>query len=204
MPDSDFFEQIKLFLPKYLTPDQKHTLFSELSAFPNNQSFYLSNPKWQKELLQGDGWRGFVALNFMTGERKTVSGVVVSNSCDIDSANVRTLAVNVLFSPLIALSRYEAELRDAGKNAQQIAQIFDAIRTQRTTSIFYLPALADVLPESIILLDNIHAQPLEHFLANDRACLFTLNQFAFYLFLIKLSIHFSRFQENVGRFDSAA
>lgn len=204
MPDSEFLEQIKLFLPKYLTPEQKEDLFSELAAFPNNRSFYLSSSRWPAEMLQGDGWRGFVAINFVTGERRAVSGVVVSNSCDIDPANVRGLAVNVLFSPLIALSRYAEELRAAGKTGDQIAQTFEAIRRQRTSSIFYLPPLIDVLPESIVVLDNIHAQPLDNFLASDHARLFTLNQFAFYLFLIKLSIHFSRFQEHFARFDSAA
>jgi hypothetical protein len=204
MADADFFEQIKLSLPKYLTPKQKEDLFSELSKFPENYAFYLSNAAWAEQLLQGDGWRGFVAINFTTGEQKTVSGVIVSNSCDIAPDNVRDLPANVLFSPLIELSRYADQLRAVGKSAEQIASLLEAIRKQRVTSMFYLPEHPGICRESIILLHDIHAHPLPNFLGTERTCLFTLNQFAFYLFLIKLSIHFARFQEGVQRFDQAA
>ena len=44
MAETDFFEQIKLFLPKYLTPEKTVELFTELSKFPDNMSFYLGNP----------------------------------------------------------------------------------------------------------------------------------------------------------------
>src|SRR5437870_4422628 len=110
MPDAEFFEQIKLFLPKYLTPEESSDLFSELAKFPDNMSFYLSNVELQNQLLQGDGWRGFVVVDFLTGNRKTASGVIVSNSCDVDLANIRDVPVNVLFSPLIELSRYRERL----------------------------------------------------------------------------------------------
>lgn len=77
MADAEFFDQIKLFLPKYLTPHQTKDLFSELSNFPNTTSFYLSGSSWGEQLLQGDGWHGFVAINFATGERKAVAGIIL-------------------------------------------------------------------------------------------------------------------------------
>ena len=75
-----------------------------------------------------------------------------------------------------------------------------AIRDQRVTSIFHLPEGAWG-PEGIVLLGTIHAHPLDDFLAKDRTRLFTLSQYAFYIFLVKLSIHFTRMQENVRRFE---
>jgi hypothetical protein len=203
MAEADFFEQVKLFLPKYLTPQQKSDLFAELSKFPDNMAFYLSNAIWNDQILQGDGWRGFVAVNFATAERKTVAGVVISNSCDVTDENARDLPVNILFAPLIELTKLVDVLKTGGKSAAQINDILLAIKKQRVTSIFYLPERHGVWPESIILLDNIHAHPLQDFLQAQRTCLFTLNQYAFYLFLMKLSIHFARFQENVQRFDAA-
>ena len=117
---NEIFEQIKSYLPSYLTPENKAELFSELKKFPNNFNYYLCPHK--ETYLQGDAWRGFVAINFHTQESKMVSGVIISNSCDITPENPST-----------------------------------------------------------------------------KERLFVLNQFGFYLFLIKLSIHFTRFQEDVNR-----
>jgi hypothetical protein len=126
--------------------------------------------------------------------------VVISNSCDIDPANRRDRALNILFSPLIALSKYVDLLRQV-KSEAQITPVLTAIRDQKMTSIFHLPE-GVWGPEGIVLLDTIHAHPLDHFLAKNRARLFTLSQYAFYIFIMKLSIHFTRMQENVRRFDS--
>lgn len=198
--NEELFEQIKLFLPKYLTPEQTRELFSELESFPNNHNFYLQNSDLKDQLLQGDGWHGFIAINFQTLERKEVSGIILSNSCDVDPDNERNLPVSVLFSPLIKLSRYEDMLSRAGQSDQQIDSVLTSIRAQKVTSVFYLPSAQFGPEEGIILLDDIHSHPLQDFISKEPSCLFTLSQYAFYIFLIKLSIHFSRFQEDVARF----
>lgn len=202
--ESDVFDQIRLFLPKYLTPQQTRDLYSELSKFPENKSFYLYNADLQKQMLQGDGWRGFIVIDFATGARKSVSSVILSNSCDISLDNPTDLPVNVLFAPLIDLQKYIIRLRNIGKTDLQIESIIRDIRKQRVTSFFYLPECQGVIQESIIALDDIHAHPLQDFLSREPTPLFTLNQYAFYVFLIKLSIHFSRFQEGISRFNDAA
>lgn len=200
----DIFEQIKLFLPKYLTPDQQNKLWSELASFPENRSFYLLRHDLEEEILQGDGWQGFIVLNFLTGNRKNVSGVVLSNSCDISPKNQRDFPPNILFAPLIQLPNYVQRLEQVGKTADQIRNILENIRRQRVTSIFYFPECLGKNPESIILLHDIHAHPMKEFFACNRNALFTLNQYAFYILLMKLSIHFSRFQEGVQRFETSA
>lgn len=198
--ETDIFEQAKLFLPKYLTPDQTKELYSELARFPNISSFYFHRDDLRNHLLQGDGWRGFVAINFETGERKTVSGIILSNSCDVSSDNVRHTPVKILFAPLVNLGKYVALLRESGKSDTQIQDILQSIKAQKVSHIFYLPSYTGVIEESIILLDDIHNHPLADFLQRERSCLLRLNQIFFYIFLIKLSIHFSRFQEGVQRF----
>jgi hypothetical protein len=201
--EPDIFEQARLFLPKYLTPQQTKDLYSELRRFPDIDSYYLRQEDVREELLQGDGWHGFVVLKFSTGERKTVSGLIISNSCDISPQNASNSPVNILFAPLIGIDRYTEALLAAGKTDAQVQSILQDIRKQRMTSVFFLPAYSGVIAESIILLDDIHAHPLSHFLENSRTFLIRLNQTFFYIFLIKLSIHFSRFNENVQRFSAA-
>ena len=199
----DVFEQARLFLPKYLSPEQTRDLYTELSRFPNIDSFYLDREDLRGQLLQGDGWRGFIAINFETGDRKLVSGVIISNSCDIATENSRNIPVNILFAPLINLARYVERLRASGKPEGQIENILNSIRSQKVTSIFYLPGYPGVIDESLILLDDIHAQPLADFLGRERVGLFKLSQTFFYIFIIKLSIHFSRFNEDIQRFVSS-
>ena len=204
MKPEEIFEQVSLFLPKYLTPTQKQELYSEMLRFPGTTQFYLHRPDLRDQLLQGDGWQGFIAINFHTGQRKVVSGVILSNSCDVSTDNRRSLPVNILFAPLVSLSQYEKLLLASGKSPAQVDSQFNEIRNQKVTSIFYLPRLSEVIEESIILLDDIHMHPLSDFLEVSHEPLFQLNQFAFYLFLIKLSIHFCRFQEGIQRFEDAA
>jgi hypothetical protein len=203
-PENDIFDQIRLFLPKYLTEEETRQLFSELSKFPENLNFYTHRPELQEQFLQGDGWRGFVVIDFITGDRKEVSGMIISNSCDVNPETLRDLPVNVLFAPLIQLSRYVEILQRAGKREEQIENHIRNIKKQYVTSIFYVPQCSGSIDESIILLDDIHAHPLQDFLGRTPRSLFTLNQYAFYILLLKLSIHFSRFREGIDRFDNAA
>lgn len=197
--NQDFFEQIKLYLPKYLTPENQQLLYSELRTFPNNKNFYLSG-KYPDNYLQGDGWTGFIAIGFETLKKKSVSGVIISNSCDIDPNNKRDRKPNILFAPLIRLSKFEELLQREGKKKDDLSAILSSLRRQEITSIFYLPEDSGPIRESLILLDDIHQQPLHNFHKVEKSKIFTLNQYAFYLFLIKLSIHFSRFNEGVNRF----
>jgi hypothetical protein len=194
----DLFEDFRTFLPKYLTPSDKRELFDALSSYPNLPYHYLSPGDVQEELLQGDGWRGFVLINFHTLEKKNVSGVILSNSCDIDIRNSR--ASRVLFCPLVSLRRYEDALREGGLSDDQIRNTLQDIRAQHVTYIYYLPKEQYGPEESVLVLDDVHSHPLADFLAQERSILFRLSQAAFYVLLIKLSIHFTRSQEGVRRF----
>ena len=130
---------------------------------------------------------------------KTVSGVILSNTCDLSPENIESRPVNILFAPLIKLSAYDELLRNREISEEQRRDTLETIRNQRVTYLFYCPAYGTVLDESMVLLDDIHAHPAKHFIENERRAVFTLNQYGFYLFLLKLSIHFSRFQEGIKR-----
>jgi hypothetical protein len=200
-PTESAFEQAKIFLPKYLTPAEQNRLFEELDSFPVNKNFYLGQKHFTQEMLQGDGWKGLIVINFQTVEKKPVSGIVLSNTCDISLENKRSLPVGILFAPIIRLSKYIELLRQAGESKQQIESRLHEVRRQHMTQIFYLPAYSDVIEESIVVLDNVHTHPRVDFREENNSKIFTLNQYAFYIFLMKLSIHFCRFQEKIARFD---
>ena len=92
-------------IPSYLTADQKTALTKALSRFPTNAEYYLVG-KFQDELLQGDGWEKLQVLRFDTGEKKSVLGIILSNTCDVAPENPRDIPLNIVFAPIIPLSSY--------------------------------------------------------------------------------------------------
>jgi hypothetical protein len=192
------FEQVRLYLPQYLSPDRQQGLWDELKAFPNNRSIYSTRNE-DPDALQGDGWRGFVAIDFHSLDRKTVSGLVLSNSCDLSLANKRTTTPNITFVPLMKLQRYLAVLENNGQSDQQRANVAASIRRQEVTSVMHLPAIHGQMEESLALFGDVRSQPLDHFTVGNHSLLFRLSDFGFYLFLFKLSIHFTRMLEGIER-----
>lgn len=189
-------------VPSYLFPADKHQLLSEIRSFRTNSNYFTSL-SLGVELLQGDAWEGFELLDFTTGNRKVVKGVILSNTCDISAENSRDVVPNVLFAPLVDLSKYVKILQTAGKSEESTKSLVESLRRQEVTSAFYVPGTGE-LAESIVILDQISSHPVTHFLETTRRRLFRLGQFGHYLFLIKLSIHFCRFQEGVNRYGTVA
>ena len=141
-------------------------------------------------------------MDFETAERRSISGIVVSNSCDIDEENKSLRDRNVVFAPIIPLAAYEARLRRlVDVSAERVESHLDAVRKQNKTEIFYLPE-SSTTPELIVQFDDIAAQPLGNFAqVDDRRRLFRLNDYGFYVFLMKFSISFNRFGEELERGD---
>ena len=83
---------------------------------------------------------------------------------------------------------------------QQINDRFQAIREQRVTTMFYLPKGGSLEEEYVALLDDLHTVPARIFeQVAERKKLFTLSLVGFYLFVLKLSVHFCRLHEEVAR-----
>lgn len=187
-------------LPSYLTQEAKEHLAGALNAFPDCGPYYID--RYKTEVLQGDGWSHLEIVRFEDGARRPIRGILLSNSCDIDPANPRPLPARLVFAPIVKLARYADKLRQAGVAADRLENTLAAIREQRVTSLFYLPAGGRLDDEYIAILDDLHNVPYPAFAkSGGREKLFTLSQVGFYLFLFKLSVHFCRFHENVPRFD---
>lgn len=196
-------ESFKDQIPYYLTQGQKDGLLKELKAFINNSTIktnYFSND-FQDKILQGDGWGKLQIRNFYTGDKISILGIILSNSCDVAPDNERDLpTTGITFASLIPLSSYMTLLKKEKIDDIEIEKKIDSIKKQRVTSIFFLPAGGYLQEDHIALFDDIYTMPSNVFnQENKKSKAFTLSMFGFYLFVFKLSIHFCRFQENVAR-----
>lgn len=195
--------EIERYLPKYLTPDSKEQLFTSLKQFPANYEkvFYSEQVKRESVLLQGDGVSGLPYFNYKTSLQKDISALVVSNSCDISPENKRLFSSHVVFTPIIKLNNVVDNLIAKGIPQTQVDELVRKIREQKITQIFYLPKGNDLEEEHIVFFDRVQNISLEDFSIEDMSDrkLFSLSNTGFYVFIVKLSIHFTRVQENVDR-----
>jgi putative ribosome biogenesis GTPase RsgA len=91
-------------------------------------------------------------------------------------------------------------LINAGIAKDQIDRKLIAIKQQKITNIFFLPKGSGLDDDYIALLSDVHTVPYSVFAEKkSKAKQFTLSQIGFYIFVLKLSVHFCRFHENVDR-----
>ncbi|AOW50478.1 hypothetical protein [Acetobacter ascendens] len=191
-------------IPYYLTAEDRQVLVDELEAISRGGSadYILSDysDSFKSEMLQGDGWRGFQLYNFKDNCLQSVFGLILSNSCDIDTKNSRDIPVRVTFCPLVQLEVYQAALEKAKVPEEKIQQKISAIKAQKITNVFFIPVRRGGVDGYIIRFDDIHSIFLKD-LRGNQECekIFTLSNTGFYMLLFKLTIHFCRFQENVNR-----
>lgn len=103
-------DALKQQIPHYLTSSDRKVLLDGLKAIASGGKvdYFLStyDDAFKNEMLQGDGWRGFQLFSFYTGERFSVKGLVLSNSCDINPENSKQIPSRVIFAPLVKLEKY--------------------------------------------------------------------------------------------------
>jgi hypothetical protein len=191
-------------IPYYLTAEDQKVLLDELTAISHGGTAeYLLGEyrdSFKEVMLQGDGWRGFQLFLFETGDRRSVRGIVLSNSCDVDPENPRDVPARVIFAPLVKLKVFKALLEASGISAERIHAKLEAIKAQKTSNIFYLPAGGVLQEDYVVRFDEAHNMPVAALAKSaDREKLFTLSNTGFYMLVLKLSVHFCRLQEKVNR-----
>lgn len=202
-------ETLQRQIPFYLTAEDQRALLKELNAISEGGAagYLLSdhNDSFKELMLQGDGWRGFQLFLFESGERRSVRGVVLSNTCDVDPDNPRDIPARVIFAPLVKLSAYQALLSQSGIDAKRAEAKISAIKAQKTTNVFFLPSGGRLTEDYIVRLDEAHSMPVAaHLQAGEREKLFTLSNTGFYMLVLKLSFHFCRLHEKLNRNPVAA
>ena len=197
-------EEIKLYLPKYLSAESEQNLFKNLKDFPDNidSRMYSSMLLDDQIIYQGDGLEGLLIINLPDSRIGKAKAMVLSNTCDIDINNVRMFSSSICYAPLFSLQKYIDKLKARkAAPAERISQFVQSLKQQRISQIFYLPEGGKLDSDSFIFFDKINSCDNSTIdrqqLAKTR--LFSLSNFGLYLFLFKLSIHFSRIREGVDR-----
>lgn len=200
--DDAFIQRLEDVFPHYLTATDKKLLSDRIGSYPSDRHYFSSSWEGPSEPIQGDGWNSFTKLDFYASTKKKIAGIVISNSCDINESNKSLRNRNIVFAPITKLETYENRLRSNSEIPSSKVDVhLDAIRKQNKTEVFYLPESKET-PETIVQFDDIAAEPLGSFSkSEDRRKLFRLNNYGFYIFLMKLSIHFTRFGEKINRSD---
>ena len=182
-----------------------HKLFEELKSFPENIDHRLYSRVLAREeiIYQGDGIDGMLVVNFPSMEIGRLCAMVISNTCDVYSENIRFFPSRIVYTPIFNLEKYKRRIieeNDAREEAR-IEDHIDSIKRQFVTQIFYLPKGAGLEDDSIVFLDRLNNCASDSLSAAEikKRKIFTLSDYGFYLFLVKLSIHFTRVREKVER-----
>ena len=202
---TQWFEDFKTYLPKYLSAEGQENLFAELSQFPNNIDGRLYTRRLLSEMniFQGDGLASLWVADLPNERIGKARVMVLSNTCDISPDNKRLLGPRVLYCPIVSFSKYENLIRTQAKLLPKFnpPDHCEAIRKQHNSSMFFLPKNDKLGEDAIAMLDRINncdaqAVDLQELLTNR---LFTLSDYGFYLFLFKLSLHLTRIREGISR-----
>lgn len=202
------FEEVKKYLPQYLSLTAQQELFQELKQFPQNldQRIYTTQLAAQENLFQGDGVQNLLYINFPNTDIADVPGMILSNTCDIDPSNKRFMPLRIVYTPIFNLAKYEQSLiknhvETGRKTIQSINSHIADIRKQYISHIFYLPKGGKLENDSIVFFDRLNNCPSDSIESQSvpERRIFTLSDYGFYLFLFKLSVHFTRIRDGVSR-----
>lgn len=197
-------DEIKKYLPKYLSESSEQNLFDNLKEFPQNidSRMYTTQNLSDEIIYQGDGIEGFLVINLPDRAVKDANVVVLSNTCDIDLNNTRLHSSSICYSPIFNLNKYIQKLESKySTSMERIKQFEESVRRQKISQIFFLPKVGKLTSDSFIFFDKINSCDTNSIKreALNKSRLFTLSNYGFYLFLFKLSIHFTRIREAVDR-----
>ena len=199
------FEDIRIYLPKFLSPENERELFEGIRQFPENlpSRFYSKKLVGEPSVFQGDGIRGLPVINLPEPRIGEARALILSNTCDVDPANPRPFfPAHLCYCPIFDLGKYRHALVSEGRlEEKQIDSHLDDVRRQRVTQVFYLPGTPGIIDESLVFLDRVNSCR-NTIIARESVPerrLFSLSTFASWLFLLKLSIHFTRFTDKVNR-----
>lgn len=200
----DLEEDIKLYLPQYLSEDNLVALKQQLKAFGEGHDsgeYFTRQLIDQPNLFQGDGVKS-IMFDLPNPELKEdIPVLLLSNSCDMDINNKRFNPCKIMYAPILNLDKYVAVLEKQGVSSVRIKDHVNNIKNQTISQILYLPTTIIYGHDSIVMFDKAISIPLssENISKMLSSRMFTLSNYGFYLLLLKLSYHFTRIQEKVDR-----
>ncbi len=114
-------DEIRRYLPSYLSEDSTHSLFESLDQFPENIDgrLYADSHLEDDLIFQGDGLADLLVVNLPDANIRPTPCMVVSNTCDIDPDNRRNFPARVCYAPILNLEKYERLLLSQKPEDQQ-------------------------------------------------------------------------------------
>lgn len=201
-------EKIEQLFPKELSDQRKGRLRDGLKQFLSDHSYsknytdFYSNAQYPY-FLQGDL---IFDLRFPTWDeaggsysKDYFNAVLISNTCDIDEANKRSISKQVLMAKLVTLNDFkDGLLINREENPESI---LNSLRNQEYSNLMYFPVING--DEYIAVLDelswitNEELNLLKTNIHQNRMA--TLDLFGYYLFMFKVSFHLCRLPEETDR-----
>lgn len=196
-------EDIKKYLPQYLSDAEMGRLKKELEQFPTDgtkDTIYTNALADADYLLQGDCIGDMDYLAFPDMRRGKVNAILLSNTCDMSTTNKRMNACRIMYAPVLNFCKYAEQLRK-DFSEERVSNHLKDIKAQQISQILYLPKGGKLPYEGIVFFDRVISVPLneERVKGMCGKKMFTLSNFGFYLFLFKISVHFTRIQERIDR-----
>lgn len=200
-------EKFSDLLPSYLSDATRKKLESDLKDFSVNERLTQDPFTVFKNdfFLQGD-IVGNIPYPYWDGSSfKTISAprcIILSNTCDIDESNERSIPMDCLLAPIFSLEKYEKRMFEKGYGKDRIEQFVTSVKRYQITNLFHLPIndKGEYEPHGkgyIVALDKAFSLPRG--LLDVKQHLKSFNQFFSYLFTFQLSIHLCRFHDKVDR-----
>lgn len=196
-------ELLERHLPPYLIGYSREAVIKEIDQFVNSETLspFYKNLERKDLIYQGDGLHGLIIADPIKESFKEAKCIVLSNTCDLNPSNERFSSKMMCYAPIVSLDKYKSSLEKAGKNTAQIDGYFFDIRKQAIWNLFYLPKGGPLDSEGVTFLDrvnNINPESINRDQLSDQR-IFSLNDFGLWLFIFKLSVHFTRFGERLAR-----
>lgn len=196
-------EEIKKYLPQYLSEIELNNLRKELENFPTDgtkdtvYTIALANADY---LLQGDGVANLDYINFPDVVIKPIDVILLSNTCDMSIENKRMNPCRIMYAPILKFDIYARKLRESFPS-QRVDNHLRDIKAQQISQAMFLPKGGKMDYDGIVFFDRAISIPLSEETMQSMCDnkLFTLSNFGLYLLLLKLSIHFTRIQERIDR-----
>lgn len=200
-------DELKKYLPKYLSEENYNNLLTELKSFPYNIDNRMYTYSLDNNIIyQGDGIKEMPIIDLANIGKgmKITNCLILSNTCDMDIANNRLFPASIMYAPIINLANYISVLQKQGVDDTKIKNHVTNLKQQKITQIIYLPANSRI-DDSIVFLDRIQHIDNRYIDRNllETKRLFSLSDYGFYMLIFKLSVHFSRIQEKVNRGSSS-
>jgi hypothetical protein len=200
------FDDLKVYLPKYLSDESLDDLLEDIKKFVltgSNKDIYTTELENEKQVFQGDALKSMPFITFPFDTTPVECKVLVlSNSCDINPENSRPFDSHLMYAPISRLAAYIERLQASDLNEQKLINHISDIKSQSVTQILYLPQHENGPDQDcIVFLDRIcHCDnSFVNLESLKERRLFSFSNYGFYLLLLKLSIHFTRIREKIDR-----